>query len=70
MICNLFIDYEHESVGRALVVYAIFSTFACTPLASMHASSVMGAFSTAGRISYCDARDKDSERVRHAFIHC
>jgi len=28
MICNLFIDYEHESVGRALVVYAIFSTFA------------------------------------------
>lgn len=28
MVCNLFIDYEHESVGRALVVYAIFSTFA------------------------------------------
>jgi len=28
MVVNLYIDYEHESIGRALVVYGIFSTFA------------------------------------------
>jgi len=28
MLVNLFVEYEQESVGRALVVYAIFSTFA------------------------------------------
>ena len=29
MVVNLFVTYEDETVGRALVVYAIFSTFAC-----------------------------------------
>jgi len=28
MVVNLHIEYEHESIGRALVVYGIFSTFA------------------------------------------
>jgi hypothetical protein len=28
MLVNLVVEYEHESVGRALVVYAVFSTFA------------------------------------------
>ena len=28
MVVNLFVTYEHETIGRALVVYAVFSTFA------------------------------------------
>jgi len=28
MVVNLFVDYEQETIGRALVVYATFSTFA------------------------------------------
>jgi len=28
MVVNLFVSYEHETIGRALVVYAVFSTFA------------------------------------------
>jgi len=47
MICNLFIEYEHESVGRALVVYAIFSTFACTLPQAISVTNALSSFECA-----------------------